>query len=64
MSESTRHRLFLAAIAALVFFVNLGGSHLWDVDEAIFSQAAAEMSSAATTSSPTSTASCFPTSRR
>ena len=43
MSESTRHRLFLAAIAALVFFVNLGGSHLWDVDEAIFSQSAAEM---------------------
>ena len=43
MSESTPHRLFLAAIAALVFFVNLGGSHLWDVDEAIFSQTAAEM---------------------
>ncbi|HEY1786369.1 MAG TPA: glycosyltransferase family 39 protein [Pirellulales bacterium] len=43
MSESTRHRLFLAAIASLVFFVNLGGSHLWDVDETIFSQAAAEM---------------------
>jgi len=43
MSESTLHRLFLAAIASLVFFVNLGGSHLWDVDETIFSQAAAEM---------------------
>jgi len=43
MSEQARHRLFLAAIAGLVFFVHLGGSRLWDVDETIFSQAAAEM---------------------
>jgi 4-amino-4-deoxy-L-arabinose transferase-like glycosyltransferase len=33
----------LAAIAAIVFFINLGGAHLWDVDEAIFAQAAKEM---------------------
>ena len=35
--------LALVAIAAVAFFVNLGGAHLWDVDEAIFSQTAREM---------------------
>jgi hypothetical protein len=29
--------------AAAMFFFNLGATHLWDVDEAIFSQAAKEM---------------------
>jgi 4-amino-4-deoxy-L-arabinose transferase-like glycosyltransferase len=38
-----RHQLVLAAVAATVFFVQLGGAHLWDVDEAIFSQTAREM---------------------
>jgi 4-amino-4-deoxy-L-arabinose transferase-like glycosyltransferase len=38
-----RSQLLLAAVAAVVFFTNLGGTHLWDVDEAIFSQAAKEM---------------------
>ncbi len=38
-----RSPLLLAAIAALVFFTHLGATHLWDVDEAIFSQAAKEM---------------------
>jgi 4-amino-4-deoxy-L-arabinose transferase-like glycosyltransferase len=33
----------LAAIASLLFFCNLGGAHLWDEDEAIFSQTAREM---------------------
>jgi 4-amino-4-deoxy-L-arabinose transferase-like glycosyltransferase len=33
----------LAAIAAVMFFVNLGGAPLWDEDEAIFSQTAREM---------------------
>ncbi len=33
----------LAAIATVLFFANLGGAHLWDVDEAIFSQSAKEM---------------------
>ena len=35
--------VLLAAIAGLLFFSNLGATHLWDVDEAIFSQAAKEM---------------------
>lgn len=43
MLTRLRPQLVLAAIAALVFFVNLGSTHLWDVDEAIFSQAAKEM---------------------
>jgi len=38
-----RHQLLLAVIAGVMFFTNLGGAHLWDVDEAIFSQAAKEM---------------------
>ncbi len=38
-----RPQLLLAAIAGILFFVNLGATHLWDVDEAIFSQAAKEM---------------------
>jgi 4-amino-4-deoxy-L-arabinose transferase-like glycosyltransferase len=43
MLNSARHQALLAAIAAAMFFANLGGAHLWDVDEAIFSQAAKEM---------------------
>ncbi|MEX0678286.1 MAG: glycosyltransferase family 39 protein [Pirellulales bacterium] len=43
MLGRTRPQLLLAAIAGLMFFVNLGATHLWDVDEAIFSQAAKEM---------------------
>jgi len=35
--------LLLVVLSALVFFVNLGTTRLWDVDEAIFSQAAVEM---------------------
>jgi len=38
-----RNQALLAALAAAMFFANLGGAHLWDVDEAIFSQAAKEM---------------------
>ncbi|MGD9724595.1 MAG: ArnT family glycosyltransferase [Pirellulales bacterium] len=40
---SRRNQLVLAAVAAAAFLVNLGGAHLWDVDEAIFSQTAKEM---------------------
>ncbi|MEX2113081.1 MAG: glycosyltransferase family 39 protein [Pirellulales bacterium] len=40
---SARNQLVLAAVASLVFFANLGGAHLWDVDEAIFAQTAKEM---------------------
>ena len=43
MSRSTLDQIVLALLAAAVFFFHLGSSHLWDVDEAIFSQAAAEM---------------------
>ena len=43
MTSSLRQQLVLAAIAGVVYFVNLGGTHLWDVDEAIFTQAAKEM---------------------
>ncbi len=43
MSQSVRHQLLLIGLGVLVFFVNLGAARLWDIDEAIFSQAAAEM---------------------
>jgi len=43
MPTSLRQQVSLAAIAAAMFFVNLGSTHLWDVDEAIFTQAAREM---------------------
>jgi len=43
MPRSIRAQLLLAAIAGVMFFSNLGATHLWDVDEAIFSQAAKEM---------------------
>ncbi len=43
MLNSAQNQALLAAIAAAMFFANLGGAHLWDVDEAIFSQAAKEM---------------------
>jgi 4-amino-4-deoxy-L-arabinose transferase-like glycosyltransferase len=43
MLSSLRPQLLLAAIAGVLFFFNLGATHLWDVDEAIFSQAAKEM---------------------
>ncbi len=42
-NTSVKHQLVLAAVASLVFFINLGGAHLWDVDEAIFAQSAREM---------------------
>jgi 4-amino-4-deoxy-L-arabinose transferase-like glycosyltransferase len=43
MLSNLRPQLVLAAVAGLAFFLNLGGTHLWDVDEAIFSQAGKEM---------------------
>ncbi len=43
MLANLRPQLILVAVASLVFFFNLGGTHLWDVDEAIFSQAGKEM---------------------
>ena len=40
---TARNQMVLSAIAAVLFFANLGGAHLWDVDEAIFAEAAKEM---------------------
>ena len=40
---SSLRSLLLLAVATLAFFSFLGGAHLWDVDEAIFSQTAREM---------------------
>lgn len=37
------HRWLLAVIGCFVFGLNLGATRLWDVDEAIFSEAAVEM---------------------
>ena len=42
-TQATGHQLLLLGLSAAVFFVNLGAARLWDIDEAIFSQAAAEM---------------------
>lgn len=43
MRTTTRHQLGLAAIAAAVFFTNLGGTHLWDEDEPKNAECAREM---------------------
>lgn len=43
MHSSRRDQALLAVVAVVLFFVRLGQAHLWDVDEAIFSQAAKEM---------------------
>ncbi len=37
------HYIVLVAVGLFVFVTNLGGTRLWDVDEAIFSEAAVEM---------------------
>jgi 4-amino-4-deoxy-L-arabinose transferase-like glycosyltransferase len=37
------HHIILIAVGVLAFGLNLGATRLWDVDEAIFSQAAVEM---------------------
>jgi 4-amino-4-deoxy-L-arabinose transferase-like glycosyltransferase len=43
MSESTRHQLLLLLLCVVAFLTNLGGTHLWDEDEAYFGSAAMEM---------------------
>lgn len=42
-NDRSRHYLVLVAVGVFVFVTNLGGTRLWDVDEAIFSEAAVEM---------------------
>lgn len=43
MSLVSRHLLVLTSLTAAVFFISLGATRLWDVDEAIYSTVAAEM---------------------
>lgn len=43
MPLALRHQLYLLVVAGLVFFVNLGGSQLWDEDEPKNAQCAREM---------------------
>ena len=43
MRTTTRHQLGLAAVAAVMFFTNLGGPRLWDEDEPKNAECAREM---------------------
>ncbi|MBI5760823.1 MAG: glycosyltransferase family 39 protein, partial [Planctomycetales bacterium] len=43
MRTTTRHQLGLAAVAAVMFFANLGGTRLWDEDEPKNAECAREM---------------------
>lgn len=43
LSEPARHQLLLVVLCAVAFLTNLGGTHLWDEDEAYFGSTAMEM---------------------
>ena len=43
MRQQLRHQAWIALAAASIFFVNLGGPHLWDADEACYASCAREM---------------------
>ena len=43
MSQTARYQLLVAATAGVIFFTNLGGAGLWDMDEALYSSCAREM---------------------
>ncbi len=43
MSQQIRYQLIIVAAAAVIFFVNLGSTGLWDMDEALYSACAREM---------------------
>lgn len=43
MSENVRFQFWIVAAAAVMFFTNLGGTALWDMDEALYSTCAREM---------------------
>ena len=43
MSSSARNQLGIALLGAVVLFVNLGATRLWDQDEAYFARTAVEM---------------------
>ncbi len=42
-SQLVQYQLWIAAAAAVIFFTNLGGAALWDMDEALYAQTAREM---------------------
>ena len=43
MSRSLRYQLCIVAAAGMIFFMNLGGAALFDMDEALYSSCAREM---------------------
>lgn len=43
MPEPVRYQLWIATAASLIFFTNLGGAALWDMDEALYAACAREM---------------------
>ncbi len=43
MQRLIRHQLLIVAAASIVFFVNLGATGLWDLDEALYTSIAREM---------------------
>jgi 4-amino-4-deoxy-L-arabinose transferase-like glycosyltransferase len=43
MTQNTRYQLWILAAAALVFFVYLGATSLWDEDETLYASCAREM---------------------
>jgi len=43
MGKQARYQLWIVAAASVIFFTNLGGTALWDMDEALYSTCAREM---------------------
>jgi 4-amino-4-deoxy-L-arabinose transferase-like glycosyltransferase len=43
VSENLRYQLWVVAAASVIFFTNLGGAALWDMDEALYTTCAREM---------------------
>ena len=43
MSQPVRYQLWIVAAASVIFFTNLGGAALWDMDEALYTTCAREM---------------------
>ena len=43
MPQQVRYQLWIVAAAGLIFFTNLGGAALWDMDEALYTSCAREM---------------------
>ena len=43
MPQQVRYQLWIVAAAGVIFFTNLGGAALWDMDEALYTSCAREM---------------------